>query len=208
MQLNGQTASGGVTWTLVNSTFNPSCTVPSTTCATTIPAATDGNLLIIDTFTTENVTIASTSGGGTSTHCSNCSAFIPSSGATDISYITSVTGGTTSVSVTLSLSEDAFFAVQITEWHRSTGTATFDVSGNAEPTGCTACTGTALSLTGSDDLIFHAINEQHSFVSIGSPYTVDVNDVYCYLLNATTGTAPVLNQTPSGEAAFSSIAFK
>lgn len=210
-------AGAGVTWTLVHDTYNDSatgtCGAGLTSCTTTIPAVTAGNVLIVGVADTINVGISSVTGDSTWTHCSNCSVF-NNTGANillDIAYVASATGGGTSIVTNFSTNVGTFVLVDISEWHRSSGTATFDTSNNVnDTTNCTACNGVPLTLTGASDLVYQAFSPQQTLGAINSPYALQAlpSSFYIFWGAATTGTAPVVNQSPTGNMVFSAVAFK
>lgn len=207
---------GSVTWSLIHDTENDTtltCSAGLTTCTTTIPAVTAGNVLIVESFGNTNISISSVTGDSTWTHCSNC-AVNNNTGVNislDISYVAVATGGGTSIVVTWNTNVGSFAGVDISEWRRSSGSATFDTSNNVNDTSaCTACNGVALTLSGSSDLIFQGFSFQQTLGTVNSPYAFQAlpSELYVFWGAATTGTAPVVNQSPAAQMVFSAVAFK
>lgn len=212
----GGASGGAVTWTLVHDTQTDSatgtCTQPSTTCTITIPSTTAGNILVGYIYNASNLSISTVTGDGTWTHCSNCAVSNATVAAgIDMAYRAVATGGATSIVFTFSGTASSFTIVEVSEWHRSTGSATFDTSNNVnDSTNCTACNGVTLTLSGSNDLIVSAFTLSQTLTSINSPYIISAlpEQLLVYWLGATAGTAPVANQTPTGQMIFAAVAFK
>lgn len=221
----GATASSGgsPTWTLVNSTLNFSCPTTGTTCASTIPATTAGNVLVIGivsfAFISGTWSINSINTGGTLTTCT--SSLCAKSDATvngnvDVAGVTSATGGVTAITVTASAASPTGWAVIVDEFNCAhCGPISIDgscwTSGCVNSsTGCAACIGAAISsLTGPSgtDLLYQVTDLFQSATSISTPYAFTVNDISAWA-QSTTGTAPTVNQTPTGGALFTALAFK
>jgi hypothetical protein len=183
----------------------------SSPCAVTTATTGTGNLLYVGMSTSNSgITISSISGGGTWVHPGSCSASEPTGGggSSDVAYMLSSTSGTTTVSVTLS---GAPGAVVITFAEVAYGgSMALDVCGTrVQPTAATSVAGVALTLTGTNDIMFQVVNPAGSCSSVSGSYTAWFNAGAgsAYLLNTTSGTAPTWTCT-SGTAALSAIAFK
>src|SRR5579864_4239359 len=79
---------GWASFTLVQHPSNVSCASGSATCAVTTSATGSGNLIVVVASTGQTAAdaISSVSGGGTYTHCSNCSVANSSGATVDASY--------------------------------------------------------------------------------------------------------------------------
>lgn len=134
---------------------NPSCTL-------TIPQTTVGNLLYLQAADINNVFISSVSGGGAwvvpsgANTCHNEVNSAGTSNAISCAYILSMTSSVTSLTVTMTGSGAAAFAIM--EVHPLNGaTFSLDAEGSTINPLSFAPPGQALSLTGTDDAIFQTI---------------------------------------------------
>lgn len=208
----------GITWTIPHDTVNTGCTLPTSSCSITIPSTTAGNAGILFMLASSNITISSIT-GATFTACrtvggniNTCAAFQSGSGANDASYILSLPGGVTSLTVNLSGTESAFLSIEFVEIHRSTGTATLDASGAVTNTTCTLCSGVALTLSGTNEINVQTFAIDHNFGSpiINAPFTAGsaAGTSMGYVLNALNGMTPQWNQTPTGVSNGCALVFK
>ena len=206
------TSGGTVNWTLANFTYFGTCGNVTSCSPTGVPNFTAGNAVVLGAMTgatTANPITGVTGGGGTWVHCPSCSVAHSGSGSVDFYYNLSVAGGAPSLNVTIG-SSFPFFAVQVWEVNRGTGTATYDTSNTATPATCTSCATPALTLTGSKDAIFELAAPANSITAI-STYTFNSNADsvgVAYGLNITTGTAVNWTQSPTGIPAEAAIALK
>lgn len=209
---------GAVTWTKIQDTQTDNstgtCSLIASTCTITVPSTTAGDVLVGFSYSGNSFALTSVTGDGTWTHCSNCAVSNATVAAgVDMAYRAVATGGATSIVFTFSGTTSSFTAVEVVQFRRSTGSATFDVSGSVnDSTNCTACTGVPLTLTGggSNELIVSVFTESQTLSTVNSPYILGSlpEQFMTYWLTATTGTAPVANQSPTGQMIFAAVSFK
>jgi hypothetical protein len=223
----GHSSGGGVTWTLIQSPHNFSCTANTNTCAVTVASTTAGNLGLL-------VSSGFTGGGGgsptyssitgdTFTHCPSQYANETSgnSETTDCGYVLSLAGGATSLTFNWSGSMNQI-DMQFFEFHRSTGTASVDTCGGGGATACTTtsascstCAGPTPTVTGSADVVIQWIAQDTGCTAIASPYSNSpgpyfnnaVASGYAWSLSQTSGNASSWTCT-ADFAAMAAIAFK
>jgi len=200
-------------WTFIQDSIATFCT-SGQTCNITggnMLQTTPGSIWIIRVKTGNNVTIASASGGGgTWTHCPNCHIFNGSNQNLDAIYNLSGTGGTTSVSVTLSAASSGSLQVHFIELLPPPGsTASFDIAGTATSTNCSVCAAVPLTLTATDAVFqTYGGNGTQGWNSWSSPYITD-GQGYGMGLNVSSGTAPTVAMTNGTNGAiFMALAFK
>jgi hypothetical protein len=180
-------------------------------CAVTVTSTGAGHIIVVGTMTTNNVTISSISGGGTYTHCSNCATGDATSGWVDMSYTASSTSGATTITANMSANGGSTWVAVV--WEESSTLAfSFDASNNHDDTAnCTSCTGTSLTLTGSNDAIF-TIASCGGTCSAITTYTSDGSfpggDGSAHLYNTNSGTAPTWTQSPTSHLATCAVSFK
>lgn len=149
------TSPAWATWTLVQtaSIVNTGACTGTTSCAITVASTGTGNLIVLAylSATTTAVTISSVSGGGTYTHCTNCSIFGVTTGSLDMSYTLASVSGATTITMTLSATASVPIGM-MWEFHSTTGFA-LDTSNTISDATCTACAGPSLTLTGANDVI-------------------------------------------------------
>ncbi len=200
---------GSGTFTFTQAKFN---TCSGSTCAITITNPTAGHFGIIAAAFGANQTITSATGCSTSwTVQANTSAGDATAGWVSMAYCASLTAVGTTLTVTAGANQ------QLAEfWEFSSSTsASFDVSGsNLVTVNCTACVGTALTLTGGNDFIatIGSCGGACSAPSGTPAYTNDNSnpggDFQAHLLNSTNGGAPTVNQSPTSHIVTASIAIK
>jgi hypothetical protein len=88
-----------------------------------------------------------------------------------------------------------------------------DVVNNLDiTTGCTSCTGVALTLTGTKDAIVTMGAPANNFTAISSPYSTNAQfyggSVEAASINTSSGTAPTITQDSSGRAVLFAVAVK
>lgn len=179
------TISAGVTWTLVQHPTSFATHCGSGACAVTVSSTTAGNLLVVLVSTWGlNAGLQSTavSGDGTWTHAgaswpNDWNYFTTNYNSTDVHYRLSATGGATTITVTPTWNSGATSQatdVMIREYHRSTGTASFDAGGvtanGAGQNACTSCAGPSVTLTGSADVCVQWGASNRVFSAIDSSY--------------------------------------
>lgn len=235
---------GGITWILVQHPNNIACTSsgPATaTCTVTTSSTTVGDLLVLvssiwvnyGTSMVSGPAISGISGDGTWTHCpsqfSQVNYAFNDWDTADCEYILSATGGATSIAVTWSnlSGSNNDTDVELLEFKRSTGTATYEPCGAGGATACTAtlptssactsCTGPTPTVTGTDVVIAWNANENEC-LTVASPYnvspspdtdhaTMNVFGIFSWSLSQATGVAAVYSCNSGGFAA-SAAAFK
>jgi hypothetical protein len=197
--------------TVVQHKTSAACT--TTSCAVTVTSTGSGHILVYGYVgnLTATATISSVSGGGTWTHCSNCSAKDSNGDQVDISYTLASTGGVTTITATLS-SAPALGGGTV--WELScTGVAALDTSGsNVHNTACTTCAGEPLTLSGASDAIVQITAPAGTATAVTSPYNSnqdfpqsgDFGDAGA--VSQSSGSAPNWT-TSSGVNAFAAIAF-
>jgi hypothetical protein len=195
---------------------NPTCTV-------TIPSTAAGNLLFIHAANTGGATISSiTDGGDTFTNCltsgtSGANITITSTNDTlSCAYTLSVGGGKTTLSITMSGNSSTGFEVY--EVTRTSGTWSLDTQGSTQRTGSGGYfTGQALTLTGSNDVIFQGEFNPGGVVGaslyplafVASSGGFLNNEAGSnILLNTTNGTAPIWGTNQNVASSVDAVAFQ
>ncbi len=188
-------------WTLIQKpVLNPCSTNP---CNLTVSSTGSGHVIVVWVISSVNQTISSVSGGGTYIHCLNCAAGNGTTGYVDMSYTTSSTSGTTSISITMSSSSPGA-PVGMYEFS-TTGTPAFDVSGSLiDSSNCTSCLAPSLTQTGTNDagVGVASCGQACSGVS-GSGWTNDnsnpTGDGVISTVNMTSFVRPSFTQSPTGQ---------
>jgi hypothetical protein len=177
-----------------------------------------GHLLYIESGTLNGTHISSVSGGGTPwvipSGANTCQITLPSSDALSCAYILSSTSG--SLSVTMSGNSNVSFTVW--EVASTNGPFTFDVQGSAQRAASYNPSGIALSLTGTNDVIF-----QSAFVPGGTSAVsfypmprvpgqgtmfFNNNAANAALLNTTNGAAPLWANQQNNATVVTGVAFR
>jgi hypothetical protein len=181
----GAPSGGGVTIVRAQHAFS-SDTNCSPTCTLTISSTTAGDVGVLSysDFTGASVHISSVSGGGTWVAAGACEASDTAGGDyTDQAYILSLTGSTTSISVTLSAS-DAGADLQFNEYHRSSGSWTLDGSCGAvsNPTAANPTNTASMTVgSGNTDVIVAVLEPASNYCSGravgGTGWTTPILDV-------------------------------
>ncbi|HXF12273.1 MAG TPA: hypothetical protein VN517_03925 [Terriglobales bacterium] len=141
------------TWSMVNAnTCNLSCS--GTTCAVSVTSTTAGNVIAALYVGNTNSSITNVTGGAF-THCAGCQGGSSGTDWIDMGGTLSATGGTTTVTVTVSPSASSWTACA-TEWHSTLGAGVVDTQATHTDTSCTTCAAPALTITGTNDLIIQA----------------------------------------------------
>jgi hypothetical protein len=192
------------------------------TCSVTIPSTTAGNLLFIHAANTGGATISSiTDSGDTFTNCTTGSSggniTITSTNDTlSCAYTLSVGSGKTILSVTMSGNSSTGFEVY--EVSRTSGIWSLDTQGSTQRTGSGGYfTGQALTLTGSNDVIFQGEFNPGGVVGaslyplafVASSGGFLNNEAGSnILLNTTNGTAPIWGTNQNVASSVDAVAFQ
>lgn len=195
-------------WTKVNNTFNGSCPLTTTACTITVPSTTAGNVGVVGYLGVANINITTTT-GEVMTHCSNCKVFDATfSLAEDMSYLASLAGGKTSIVVNFSGNQTSFSNIEFTEYHRSSGTATFDNSlAGQTVASCTACVVPGFTTANAHELIHTMPLVQNNPVSLTVPYAFTASETAAFALGWS-GASYTVTQDAPGDTVVSSVAFK
>jgi hypothetical protein len=139
------------TWSLTNAnTCNLSCT--GTTCAVAVTSTTAGNVLAALYVGNANSSITGITGGAF-THATAIQGGASGTDWIDLGGTLSATGGTTTVTVTISPTASSWSAC-VSEWHSTLGAGVVDTQAKATDTSCTTCAAPpTLTLTGNDLVI-------------------------------------------------------
>lgn len=201
------------TWTLINVT-ETTCPVPGTSCVSTVPTTVANDGLVVHVFITGvDTTISSVTGDGSWSLCatSGCKIYNATIGGTiDSAYLAVATGGATSITVNVGSSATSMI-VDVVQFRKRGGTPTFDVVGIQNDTmACSSCTAAAFTLTGSNDFISMASFGEQCNVSISPtpPWRFTGVNFTAIARNATSGSAPTVATSMSGQIFFSGVAFK
>lgn len=204
------TSPAWATWTLVQHTSNVACTGGS--CTVTVSSTGAGHLGVINTATTNNVTISSISGF---TLCGvNCQNFdgAGSAGAIDAAYDLVLAGGLTSIPVTFSNTVGGGI-VEFTEWAYTAGPISFDTSADVlRSVAASPQTGPAFTLSGTHDLVIQFCNSSANLTAVSSPYnnspSPDLGTCTAWNFNTALNTAANWTGVSNYHGAFGVIAFK
>ncbi len=176
------------------------CVVNGVIAANSISSCTDGG----DTFST------CTALGG-STDCTNS---LAGTGRTGILAIMSGAGGKTTLTCNISGTNGGFtWTCGVFEIHKSSGSISFDNGGNISlNTAATPQSGTALTLSGSNDTIVRvAISANDDITGINLGYTLNIDahtDGEAYKVNTNSGAAPSWTFTAADTLVEAAIAVK
>lgn len=220
---------GGGTWSLVqHKVLNSSSCDTNAACSMTVTSTGTGHALFLMGALYDSVTItitySSASGGCTWAHNSATDGSrnysIGNILSNVIAYCTASTSGTTTVTLTGSTGLPTLvWSMEFVEFAWSGSTIAYDTGGTTSVSAdCTSCTGQALTLSGSSDLIcqmFNTSSSNPSAITGGAGYTAFTLEVdanygsvgYACAINTTTGTAPTWTIT-SGQGQVSAIALK
>jgi hypothetical protein len=211
------TGGGGVTWTLISSTSDFTSTNNSAAVNYT---STAGNLIVITGVVFQNggdPTFSSCT-GDSPTHASG--AFISFNYVatfwlgTDSCYVLSSSGGLKTYDITFAGGVNT--GIIVAEYHRSTGTATFDTAGTSNNSGsaCSNCVAPTLTLSGSSDVIIQSSTSRNGCNAISGAYSnpfitdlTNTDGAFAGALTQSSGSGPTWTCT-SGEIVMSSLAFK
>lgn len=191
---------------------NPSCSL-------TIPSTGSGHLLYIEAGDLTSSRITSVSGGGTwvtPSGSNTCQITLSSANALSCGYVLSSTAGATSLSVTMTGSTNASFAIW--EVDTTSGPFAFDAQGSGTNSPSYNPSGVALSLTGTNDVIFQSIYVPGGTSSVsfypmpripGQGTQFFNNEASCAArLNTADGAAPLWADEQNNATAVTGIAFK
>lgn len=194
--------SGLATYTLLQEAFNFGCGV-STTCAVSMTSPTTANSILIAGYfggsNTTNHISSGTGAGGTWALCAASACHNNASGGAeplDLAYNLTGTGGSSSITMTISATDSVFEGFVIAEFQCTSncGTIAFDaVSSVVNNASCTTCTaGSFSSLTGTSDLLFQLVsNNVSTFTTpVSSPYVLDPSGNFIYAAGSVSLTAP------------------
>lgn len=199
------------TWTMVQHVSHACAT--ATTCAVTVTSTGASHLIIAAVHTSANTrTISSmASTGGTAmtwVHCPACAQ--GGSGSVDMDYTLASTSGNTTITFTFSASTTSP-QTEITEYSTTAGPPIFDISGN-KLISAAAPTAVAMTLTGSNDVVFSISDWSGAITGCPSPYSNPADFLnggeQCGAINVSTATAVAFTPTTSGSGPFAGIAFK
>lgn len=211
---NNLSATGGVSWTHVQSPAFARCAA-GTTCTSSLAATTANSVLVVTAYGVgTNSHLTGCTGGGGTWVTGTSSSFVAWDATTAnlmaMAYNITGAGGATSVTCTFANSQSAPI-VAVSEWTRSTGVPTLDqlAASNLNTSSCVGtCTLSSFSgLTGTSDLLVQSLNTGVGVANPSSPYVWDDQDVTIYALNSTQTTAPTLSQT-GGSMQSLGVAFK
>lgn len=206
--------SAWATFTNGQDVINGSCSSSSTTCAITVTSTTagDAGVVEINYGHTAQVNVTGVTGGtwvvgtGCATSCSSFDS--TASGGISGGYTLSLTGGSTTITVTVSVAPSFGWSAEFREASFNNGPLLVDKTGNkAITTNTVNPTGVALTLTGSNDFIVQGVVYTTTCTAISGSYTNLSGLVSAVLVNSTSGTAPTWT-CPSGNGALNAIALK
>lgn len=197
-------------WTLKNHTTG--CTGSSSPCALTVPSTTAGNLLVGVGLIQANGGTMTSITGGTSVHPAGCAGNdVGTARSSDVAYVLSATGGSTSITFTASA---AFDTVDLLEYSYTGTPISFDVCSNRDQSvAAVNIAGVSCgTLTGTNDAIiqlgvFSGNASAPCPNSAASPADFPNGDSACGLINTTNNAAGTYTNTSSA-GPLSSIAFK
>lgn len=222
---NARPAAAAGTWTLVQMKYFDSggigtgggtCLSSGTTCQVTVSSVAAGNKLVCAAlyFDSATHTFSGCGGGETWTACPAPTCAVKgagSTGGTDGRYVLSAVGGETQVTCTINSASSPYYGCLFIEYHYTGPSASVDVVGTVNST-CTACTGVALTLAGSNDAIATWGVPDNSFTAITSPYSTHAQfysgTMEAVSMNTASGAAPTVTHSSSGQVAIASIALK
>jgi hypothetical protein len=191
------------------------CTTTSATCDATVASTGTGHLLVVGMTGTINEPIVSVSGAGTWSLCASSSCFVidNSNKSSDLAYCLSSTSGVTTITVTRGSTTSNTWKVAVWEISFTGASVALDTQGTrAQTTNSSSVVGVALTLTGSNDIIFQLIKAGATTVNnISSPYTrnkTSAESSWASSLDTVSGTAPTWTLNSALRAAMSALAFK
>ena len=201
-------------WIIVQEKSNPSCSLAAACSTSMSPNIVAGDGVLAMIITGSSVTVSSvseTGGSSTYTHCPSCHINNASVGNMDASYTVSDGGSVSAVTTTASGTPSAYYSTDIIEFRPLFElTLAYDTSNNYNnTTNCTACTGVALTLTGSRPIVLQGFLEANGPpTSVNLPYLIGAYNETAWNLAAQVGTAIVVNQSPTGNSDGFAIGFK
>jgi hypothetical protein len=191
------------------------------TCSLTIPSTGSGHLLYIEAGDIVNSHIVSINGGGTwvipsGGNSCQISFSLAGNNALSCGYVLSSTPGTTSLGVTMSGGGATAFAVS--EIASASGSFSFDTQGSTTNSASFNPKGQALTLTGTNDVIFQSIfvpggTSSENFYPLpyidGQGHQFFNNEAaQATLLNTASGAAPLWVDQQNQTTVVSGVAFK
>jgi hypothetical protein len=209
--------STSTTFSLIQADNIGNTTVATTGTAVTIPSTASGNLgFLVATNNSGGADyITAVTGAGTATCPSGANTIQLSNGLNAISgcYVLSTTSGVTSITVT-SNATSTYYLVWY-EVHKSSGSITLDVQNNASGDTSSTPAGVALTLGGTNDVIFQMIAIFKTVSAVTSPYSSNaifngaLQGAEAVSLNTSSGAAPTWTATTnSNPAVAAAIAFQ
>lgn len=200
------------TFTFTQAKTNNACGGTST-CAITVTSTGAGHSAVLGLMASISTTISSATGCSTSwTTQANTATGNSTAGFTSMAYCLSLSGSSTTI--TLTSSNSTYVGVGTFLEMSSGNSISFDVSGSNLQSCTTSCAGTALTLTGSNDLIVTIASCGGTCSAINLSYVAEPatpwpqGDGYAYLANTASGTAPTWTQTSSTFLTSAAIALK
>lgn len=206
-------------WSLVQRTISGNLLSGSQTATLPLPQATgEGNVIVIGLEannpacgpqTIEDVVF---SAGGDFIHPAECACYDSGGHATDIALTLACVGGSTSITVTRNAKNlSSPWKLSAAEYSCSNGPAFVDAAGHADDTTSgSEVPGVALSLAGSNDVVYQIVCGGGGMNAVTPPYDAEANysDHFGAVtsLNTVDGSAPVWTSTGAGRAAASAIA--
>jgi len=190
-----------------------SFSIATTGTAITITSTGSGNLVFISAVNTGGAAdyITAASGGGSWTCPSTLQVRNSSIGSISGCYNYAITNGTTSVTLTSGVTSGYYLIVWEVSFTASS--VTLDVLGtNGSNTASSSPSGQALTLTGSNDIIFQIIRDSYTMSAISSPYSNFLATAstagYAASLNTTSGTAPTWTAAGSQTSVIAAVAIE
>ena len=191
---------------------NPASIDCAPNCSFTIPSTTSGHLGFLEAFSITGAYISSVSGAGTSVVPSACKIALTynTSFVQSCAYMLSLSSAATSLSITMSASAEISFAWY--EVSRTSGSFVLDTDGSQnDSASCAtsgACPGMALTLSGTNDVIFQGLvtpPQSNTVTLYSAPYWYSgwgpayggSGAMSAVLLNTVNGSAPSWNVSSS-----------
>ena len=200
------------TFTFVQVATGTFCAGGSTSCSVTVTSTGAGHLgYIFSQYSNATaLTITSvTGGGGTWVIPASCNAVDSNSNGTACAYVLSTASGATTLTVNFSGASANGIAVSFYEESFTGGSVVLDSCGTiSRASSSTSQLGVALTISGTNDVIFQGATVSTSTTAISSPYGhLDGFTAAASLENTVSGTAPTWTLSPAGIGEFNACAF-
>lgn len=206
------TSPAWATWTKVQCVKTDPCGTGAA-CNITVSSTGTGHVGVVSAFLRIGDHITSVSGGGTWTLCaaSGCN-----KNHTDMAYNLLTSSGATTITVNFSASQTTpDVAVEFCEYSTTAGPPLLDVIGTVGSCSGNACSGLALTLTGTNDVITQTITNGSATISAISGTYTNPFDTYKTgngalggAINIASGAAPTWTVGGTGGGDIAAIAFK